>query len=281
MVFCVQMPVTMIKTAYQQELKFTGTCQKGSKGKTVKQVQEWLNLSVPRFPDAALATTVDSEFGSATEKAVKNFQKAAGLPQTGIVTAAVFNELSGPLKKAFTIPAKQTDIRKQVLQIAQNHLKLKAIELQADDAQNLGPWVRSYCDGFDGSPFKWCMGFVQSVLDIAATAHGKSFTSLMPQTLSCDVVAMAGKQNGRLIDNAAVRKDPGKVKAGDVFLIRMATVSDWFHTGIITGIDGDVFETLEGNTDVKGSSNGTGVFARVRNFRKGVIDVFSIDGLGA
>lgn len=269
----------MIKTAYKQELKFTGTCQNGSKGQTVRRIQEWLNLNVPRFPGAALATTVDGDFGSATEKAVKNFQKAAGLTVTGIVTAEVFDELAQPLETAFQSPTASADVRKTVLQVAQSHLKQRAAELQAADAQNLGPWVRSYCDGYEGSPFKWCMGFAQTVLDLAASANGRKYTALMPQSLSCDVVAMAGKQSGRLIENASIRKNPAQVKPGDLFLIRYANTPDWFHTGIIVDIDGDVFETIEGNTDVKGSSNGTGVFARVRNFRKATIDAFSIDDL--
>lgn len=269
----------MIKTAYKQELNLTTTCQKGSKGQAVRQVQEWLNLSITRFPGAALATSVDGLFGSATEKAVKNFQKAAGLPITGIVTPGVFSELAQPLALAFQPLPADTDTRQLVLQVAKAHLKQRAAELQAAEAQNLGPWVRSYCDGFEGSPFKWCMGFVQTVVDIAASTHGRKFTDLMPQSLSCDVVAVAGKQSGRLIENASIRKNPALAKPGDLFLIRYASTPDWFHTGLIAEVEDDIFETIEGNTDIKGSSNGTGVFARVRNFRKGTIDVFSIDGL--
>lgn len=269
----------MIKNAYKQELKLAITCQKGSKGQAVQQIQEWLNLTINRFPGVALATTVDGQFGSATEKAVKNFQKAAGIPVTGIVTPDVFTALVRPLQVAFQPPAKEATTRAMVLKVAQTHLKSRAAELQSDNVQNLGPWVRSYCDGFEGSPFKWCMGFAQTVLDIAASANDRKYTDLMPQSLSCDVVAMAGKQNGRLIENASIRKNPALAKPGDLFLIRYANMTDWFHTGIIADVDAEVFETIEGNTDVKGSSNGTGVFARVRNYHKATIDVFSIDGL--
>jgi len=65
-----------------------------------------------------------------------------------------------------------------------------------------------------------------------------------------------------------------------VFLLRSAQNSmDWYHTGIISRVVGDCFETIEGNTDQQGSSNGTGVFARTRNFQKSIIDVVSVQKL--
>jgi hypothetical protein len=40
-----------------------------------------------------------------------------------------------------------------------------------------------------------------------------------------------------------------------------------------------VIETIEGNTDAQGGSNGTAVFTRLRNFRKTTLDVYSIEGV--
>jgi hypothetical protein len=55
----------------------------GSKGQKVKVVQ------------AALKLKDDGDFGPATEKAVKAFQKAKGLPETGIVDQKTFKAIKG------------------------------------------------------------------------------------------------------------------------------------------------------------------------------------------
>lgn len=269
----------MLKTAFQKELALTDTLQQGSQGADVKRVQEWLTLNALRFPEASLTTNVDGQYGPATKRAVCNFEEILDLPRTGVVTPDLFSQLSKPLAMAFQAVASVPDVRRAVIQVAQMHLRQRATELQTTDAQNLGPWVRSYCDGLDGSPFKWCAGFVQTVLDQVASARGRAFTAIMPQTLSCDVLAMSGQQTGRLISNATLLNNPSRMQPGDVFLLRYPNAPDWYHTGLIIRIDGDVVETIEGNTDTKGSSNGTAVFARVRNYRKTTMDVFTIDGL--
>lgn len=274
----------MLKTAYQNELHFTSTQQKDNSGPDVRRVQEWLCLNALRYPTAALTTTLDGEFGPATKLAVQNFQAVLKLPKTGVVTPDLFAKLSAPLATGFQARPASKDIRKAVVQLAQTHLKQRSAELQCGDGQNLGPWVRSYCDGLDGSLFKWCAGFVQSILDQAASSAGRQFTGIMPRTLSCDTLALSGQANGRLIGSEAVRKNPERIRPGDVFLLRTLTTGptpadDWYHTGLITAISGDVVETIEGNTDLKGGSNGTAVFSRVRNFRKTTLDVFTIEGL--
>ena len=269
----------MIKTNFQQELHFTATLQNGSSGTSVRRVQEWLCLNALRFPAATLTTNLDSEFGPATERALKNFQALLKIPKTGVVTPDLFASLSEPLAIAFQTQPTAPDIRKAVIQVAQAHLKQRSAELQTDDAQNIGPWVRSYCDGLDGSAFKWCAGFLQSILDQAASAAGRPFTAIMIKTLSCDELAENGLQTGRLTKSADLRKNPKLIRPGDVFLLRNPVNNDWFHTGLITSVSGDVVETIEGNTDSKGGSNGTSVFTRVRNFQKTTLDLFSIEGL--
>lgn len=274
----------MLKTAFQTELHFTDTLKKGATGAGVRRAQEWLCLNALQYPTEALNTALDGQFGPATERAIRNFQALRKLPKTGIVTPELFAQLSAPLSTAFQKKPTATDIRNAIIQLAQAHLKQRSAELQTSDAQNLGPWVRSYCDLADGSPFKWCMGFVQTILDQAASEFGRNFTDIMPQTLSCDVLALSGQAHNRLIDNAVLRKNPKRVRPGDVFLLRnaingSAQTKDWFHTGLITAISGDVIETIEGNTNSKGDSNGTSVLSRVRNFQKTTLDVFLIDGL--
>jgi peptidoglycan hydrolase-like protein with peptidoglycan-binding domain len=255
--------------------------KRGDNNLNVRRVQEWLCLNALLKPALGLAVTIDNDFGPATELAVKKFQQSAGLAQTGIVSSAVFNRLCLPLKTAFTAPVAGS-VRDTLLAIAQQHRAQQAVELQLSPTKtNLGPWVRSYCDGLEGKDILWCMGFVQTLLDQTASAFGRQFTAIMPRSLSCDEVANAGKTSGRLTTNTAVRQNPGMVKPGDIFLLRRTRNGqpDWHHTGLITAVHADVFETIEGNTNTNGSDNGIGVFARNRNFRTQVLDVFSTEGL--
>lgn len=76
----------------------------------------------------------------------------------------------------------------------------------------------------------------------------------------------------------AVRNNPSIVQPGDIFLLQK-TPHDWIHTGIIVSVYGDTFETIEGNTNSGGSTNGNAVLKRVRNFRQTRLDVFSIEQL--
>jgi len=269
----------MIKTSYQKELLFSNPLTKGSFGADVRRIQEWLCLNALRFPKAALTTAMDGQFGPATERAIQNFQAVLKLAKTGVVTTDVFSLLSSPLATAFQTKPSDKDIRKAVIKIAKAHLNQRSAEIQTEDGQNLGPWVRGYCDGYDGSPFKWCVGFVQTILDQAASAYGRNFTAIMPQTLSCDTMALGAIETGRLTKSEMVRRNPARILPGDVFILRNPTNDDWYHTGIVTAVSGDAIETLEGNTDLKGGSNGTGVFARVRNIQTSTIDILSIEGL--
>ncbi|TAE32597.1 MAG: peptidoglycan-binding protein [Cytophagales bacterium] len=270
----------MIKDAFTREISIIDTLHKGDKGMSVKHVQEWLCLSALLFPAASVVVFIDGQFGPATERAVKNLQRAMNLPLTGEVTPTFFEQLTQPMRLAFGPVQAGGNIRDQIVTIARRHLTQRASELQTGAGQNLGPWVRAYCDGHEGSLFLWCMGFAQTILDQVATANKRRFTNIMPRSLSCDVVATTGRLNGRFISNSEIRQDPQLARPGDLFLIRRPTKTlDWFHTGIITSVDQEVFETIEGNTNEQSSNNGTSVFARVRNFRKAIIDVYQTEGL--
>jgi len=274
----------MLKTNFQTELIPPASVKRGHTGADVRRVQEWLCLNAPFFPTVALAVKIDNDFGPATEQAVKRFQERAQLSPTGVVTPAVFNRLTRPLSAAFTMaePQPGQSVRELIVAVAARHRSQFAAELQTSTrTTNLGPWVRSYCEGLEGPDILWCMGFAQAILDQAASAVGRVFTSLMPRSLSCDVVARAGQDNGRLLNSTAVRQNPARVRPGDLFLLRRTVQGqpDWFHTGIITAVGDGVFSTVEGNTNQTGSPNGTAVFARVRNFRQQTLDVFSVEDL--
>lgn len=116
---------------------------------------------------------------------------------------------------------------------------------------NDGPWVEAILRTVDcpkGSP--WCAAFVSFCLTIAH--NGKN---PLPNTASCEALHQFGKQHGLMVE---------RPQAGDVFLV-LNEVGHAHHTGFVTAspVDGKV-QTLEGNTNVDGSRDGWGVFARSR-----------------
>lgn len=271
----------MIKKQYLKEIAISGTQQRNGSAnnqKEVTKIQSWLNLYAVTNQSAGTATGIDGSFGPGTETAVKNFQKAKNLPQTGIVDSNVFAALTQPMVNAFKSPVAGTGLRELIVNTAIQHLSNAPFELVIKDQSNSGPWVRAYMDNNEGTPWFWCMGFVQTIIDQAATQLGKDFRTLMPLTYSCDTVGTTGIAKGLLSRVATVRANPSVVKPGDIFLVQK-TPNDWFHTGLITGVHGDLFDTIEGNTNTDGSSNGNGVYKRVRNFQTSKLDVFSIQPL--
>ncbi|MBD2753187.1 peptidoglycan-binding protein [Spirosoma validum] len=271
----------MHKTAFQNELTISAIQRRNGANnvkKDIRKIQSWLTLFSMLNPGSATSTAIDGDFGKATEQAVKNFQRAKGIEQTGHVDQEIFDLLSTPLRSAFTKKPTGKDLRELVVSAARNHLPHRPSELIINQRANSGPWVRSYMDGNEGDEWFWCMGFVQSIIDQAASTQGKDFKKLMPLTYSCDVVGTIGLEKKNLIRHTQIRKDPSLAKPGDIFLLQKAT-NDWVHTGIISAIDDDIFETIEGNTNEGGSSNGNAVLSRVRNFRQSKLDVFSIDSL--
>jgi hypothetical protein len=271
----------MIKTQFQKEITISGTQAAGSatnNKKDVLKIQCWLNLYAQQNPGSGASTGVDGDFGQATAMAVTNYQKAKKLEQTGKVDAAVFASLCEPMATAFTTVPKGRNLRELIVSTANIHMAGKPFELVVKGESNSGPWVRAYMDGNEGEPWFWCMGFAQTIIDQAATVQGKDFRSVMPSSFSCDAVAMFGINKGLLRRSAEIRKDPSLIKPGDLFLVQKSE-NDWFHTGIVMAVNGDVFETIEGNTNNDGSHNGNGVYRRQRNFQKAKLDVFSIEPL--
>ncbi|AOW21518.1 peptidoglycan-binding protein [Urechidicola croceus] len=269
----------MKKDTYKKEMTIKNSQQKNgalNNRADVRKIQSWLTLFSIQNPHVASATAIDGDFGKATEKAVKNFQESINVPTDGIITQKLFSILCSDMKYAFEKPLRSNNLRDLVLESAENHVKSHPLELVIKGESNSGPWVRSYMDGHQGSEWFWCMGFVQTIIDQACSKQGKSLTKLMPWTYSCDTAGTTGLEKGLLSRYTQIRKNPNIMKPGDVFLIQKSKY-DWFHTGIITHIDNDIIETIEGNTNREGSHNGIAVMKRTRNYRKSKIDVFSIN----
>lgn len=221
--------------------------------------------------------TLDGQYGPQTERAVKDFQELVALPQSGKVEPeSTFPRLSQPMDEAFHMHSEPYE-EHPILHFAQQQLRQKPREL---NNRNEGPWVRSYMDGNEGSPWAWCMGFVQTVLDQATSSMGKSFRDIMPQSYSCDVVGNHGLTMKKLHRNKELRSGHYQPQPGDIFL-NVRTAWDWVHTGFVTGTDGDWLLTIEGNTNDEGSREGFEVCRRMRNFMNHDIDVFEVRLAGA
>jgi len=271
----------MIKTQFQKELIISATQSRQGVANTKKdtlKVQSWLNLFAMNNSSAGTATGIDGDFGAATEKALINYQRANGLRQTGICDQALFEKLSKQIADAFTTIVPGNDLRTLIVNVANQHLNSAPFELVINGQSNCGPWVRAYMDGLEGTPQFWCMGFVQTIIDQACSQLNKDFRILMPVSFSCDTIGTTGLHKGLLSRFSVVRNNPQLVKPGDIFLLQK-TPNDWVHTGLITAVQEETFNTIEGNTNTDGSSNGNGVYKRVRNFRQSKLDVFSIEPL--
>ncbi|WP_367914236.1 peptidoglycan-binding protein [Leadbetterella sp. DM7] len=268
----------MKKIHYQRELVLPFSQQRGGQNtkKEVMKIQSWLCLYETSHSGSGTYTSIDGTFGPATERAVKNFQNAVGIPPTGIVDQATFDKMTSSLCNAFEASLSGPDLRSLIAEAAEKHLAESPSELVINGQTNSGPWVRSYMDGHEGTDWLWCMGFVQTIIDQAFSHLGRTFTEMFPLTYSCDVVGMTGLDKGVLVRNPNIRNGSATIKKGDIFLLRQSRL-DWIHTGIIVEIEDKTFTTIEGNTNINGSSNGIGVFKRVRNYNTSIIDVFSIE----
>jgi len=153
------------------ELNFGGRpFKKGApKSLGVRRVQEWLCLH-------GFAVAIDNDFGDATEKAVKAFQRKHHLPATGIVDQKTHHALTQPMRNALKpIDPHGKTLRQLIVAYARQHIGQRPREI---GGQNKGPWVRLYMDGHDGDPWLWCAGFATYPVKQAAETLGKAMPVL-------------------------------------------------------------------------------------------------------
>jgi hypothetical protein len=242
--------------------------ESGQSGMRVRRVQEWLRYHECR-------TSIDESYGPATVACVKDFQKLAKLPQTGVVDDATWQALVRPMREALAEPKgiKSLSPQQTVRKVAEQHLKQHPVEIGGD---NRGPWVRLYCEGNDGRAWAWCAGMVSLVMQQAFFYREES--APIRGSVSCDSLAAQGKAAGMFVPEADVTK--GKFAWKDfggccIFLLRR-TDTDWVHAGF--ALDGSgttaqtVFVTIEGNTNDEGSREGFEACRRTRGVAGGDYD---------
>ena len=239
-----------------KELAFRTSVTRGTRGKAVRRVQEWLCLD-------GHAVAVDGVFGPATEVAVQAFCETHGLPTSNEVNQEIFEVLSAPMWSALDVPSNLPNkFGDAVVAIAQQHLNNHPREV---GGENKGPWVRLYMDGNEGRAWLWCAGFVSFVIRQAGVALGQPVP--FPKTYSCDTLAANGANRNLFIAERDINQSnsPIELPSGTVFLNRR-TLNDWDHTGFVIAAEAETFVTIEGNTDHEGSSKGYEVCARTRGY---------------
>lgn len=233
--------------------------RKGSKGKVVKVIQEWLCLHGDHIP-------IDGDFGPATQRAVINFQIKNQIPVNGMINDATRDALVSPMMKAngkVWWGGQDWSLGEYVVTYAKKHLVQGAREV---GGQNKGPWVRLYMRGNEGPEWPWCAGFACYVLRQAARAMGVNMPLI--SSYSCDHIAFDAQRRGILLQEGRSVEavvNGGRLK-GSLFLVRR-NETDWIHVGIVTAAYKDCFETIEGNSDDEGRREGHEVCQRFRGYR--------------
>ena len=226
---------------------------KGSRGKKVRLVQEWLCLH-------AVGLEIDGSFGAATEAAVTAFQRRCGLRPTGVVNQGTFAALTLPMVRTLAPLTARRCLGDAVAAYARRHLREHPREV---GGQNKGPWVRLYMRGNEGTDLPWCAGFACFVLKQTCDATGVALpfppsdsTSQLKRNAVDARLFLSGTDAG-----------PERVTPGSFFLQRGGPTG-WKHTGLVTEAGEEGFRTVEGNTNDDGSAEGYEVCARFRAYLK-------------
>lgn len=234
--------------------------RQGSFGNSVRDLQTLLNRVVRPVPPLV----VDGSFGSKTKQAVMAFQSARKLTIDGVVgpnTWAALDQASTtpgnaapppPLPPPTNAPGNvvlSTLVEKTVqIALAENGVR------EEPPSSNRGPKVDQYnAASGAGNGALWCMSFVYWSYQQAAAQTGQP--NPMPKTAYCPYLLSWAQERNKLVTTP---------QRGDIFLVKGQRDGkpSVIHTGIVTG--GSI-NTVEGNTNNDGSSNGIGVFTRTRS----------------
>lgn len=138
-----------------------------------------------------------------------------------------------------------TDIARRVLDIASSQIGVR------EHGRNRGPEIDGYCRDIGHDPAKadpWCATFVCAMVKRACDALGLP----VPIHLTAGVFT--------LDEQAPVYMRSSIPRAGCIFIL-----NGHKHTGIVVEDWTDALvQTIEGNTDPGGSSEGDGVYRRTR-----------------
>ncbi len=236
-----------------REIGFSGDCKRGDKLPSVRPVQEWLTLQ-------GFGVTVDGDFGPATERAVKAFQGKNSVAANGVVDLATHGLLTAPMLRVLAPLAAAPGLGQMMVAYAEQHLTEHPCEV---GGQNRGPWVRLYMEGNEGKEWAWCAGFACFIMRQSADTLNVPLP--VKSTFSCDELASRARSVGLFLSGLHLTDPQQQLTPGSIFLNRKTT-TDWTHTGLVTAVHEETFDTIEGNTNDAGDREGYEVCRRVRSY---------------
>ncbi len=137
-----------------------------------------------------------------------------------------------------------------LLIIARKEIGVKEIP----PGSNCGSRVEEYLKSVHLDPgYAWCAAFVYWCYEKACT--GLKLPNPLPSTGSC--LNHWKKTAGKRITALEVFMDPDLIEPGDIFIINRQKGRG--HTGIVTAVEGDFINTIEGNANSFHSAEGDGV----------------------
>ncbi|MGF6926081.1 hypothetical protein QFZ48_001581 [Chitinophaga sp. W2I13] len=161
---------------------------------------------------------------------------------------------------------------------APNTLLAKAIEvaesqigvMEVPPGSNRGPQVEAYLASTNTPPGNyWCAAFVYWCFKKAAADLG--IANPVVKTAGC--LDHWNKTKALKITTAKAINNPSLIVPGSIFI--KSHGGGFGHTGIVTAVNGGFIETIEGNSNPNGSSNGIGVFRikfrKINSIEKGFI----------
>lgn len=222
------------------------TIKKGTKDtEAVKELKRLLN--------AQIGSTLDvnnGNFGESTEAVVKQFQRKSGLIADAIVGPMTWDALYKCLSCGTPSSQKLTD---RVISILSGQVGVKEAT-----GKNDGVEVEAYLKSVGlGKGYAWCQAFLFYGFEKASKEL--SIPNPMPRTAGVLDCWNKSKQY-------QVKKGE-RPQVGDVFTMDFGKGTG--HTGIITDVQGDFINSIEGNTSVDPTlpsedRDGQGVYRRRR-----------------
>lgn len=230
--------------------------RKGSRGEAVKELQAYLN----KLDSVQPKLTVDGIFGSGTDKAVKQFQKGAGLLTDGVVGQRTWNSLAqvpssnvdAPMEN-FQPQAVLADIAKQYIGVAETGDNL------AGDSKALLAIFKADTLKINGKTdgYPWCAAFVSYCVQ-KLCKQSTFFSGLIPPREASvnRLLTVWAKGNHCLIFTN--KSSDFKPQKGDIVVFTFS------HVGIVEEVKNNTLVTVEGNTNEAGSREGTMVARKTR-----------------
>lgn len=228
--------------------------KEGDEGQNVRRVQEWISLRGQKI-------LVDGKWGPVTSRALFKAVHTAltGGPGEKIakITPEVWkNTIQAPFflfTARMHISPVQPDSLDAVWQVLR---KATPCGIAEAGGNNMGPWVRAFMRGNQGSNYPWCAGFVSSVLEIAEDADAGFKRPFDYTWSSMQMVDFARKEKKLATWEGLERERPSLC----VFAVRGGRTSHQ-HVGFARAFDYEqgIFETVEGNSNSHASFDGGAV----------------------